>query len=197
MPSLADGVIRHAIKQVEKSGKQKSLTDGQGRGTGKVEAPGHRRCGRQLQRFAIAGRALAALTLLHRKPVLAIEAAELLVVHVRALSFQQEPNAAIAEAPAFGRDLAHPPADIGVVRHALAPHRLRIDADETASAALGGVVFDHRLGRGPLRLGRRQDCPKRSFKTAMSRCASANSRFSRAIKLSSVLSLRASGSHNN
>lgn len=36
MPSLTDGLIRHAIKQVDKSGKQKSLTDGEGRGTGRL-----------------------------------------------------------------------------------------------------------------------------------------------------------------
>ncbi|MAW86462.1 MAG: integrase [Phyllobacteriaceae bacterium] len=36
MPSLTDGAIRQAIKQVEKSGKQKSLTDGEGRGTGRL-----------------------------------------------------------------------------------------------------------------------------------------------------------------
>lgn len=36
MPSLTDGVIRHAIKRVEKSGKQRSLTDGEGRGTGRL-----------------------------------------------------------------------------------------------------------------------------------------------------------------
>ncbi|MFK0691121.1 hypothetical protein ACFX5Q_23400 [Mesorhizobium sp. IMUNJ 23033] len=36
MPSLTDGAIRHAIKRVEKSGKQVSLTDGEGRGTGRL-----------------------------------------------------------------------------------------------------------------------------------------------------------------
>jgi len=36
MPSLTDGAIRQAIRQVEKSGKQKSLADGEGRGTGRL-----------------------------------------------------------------------------------------------------------------------------------------------------------------
>ncbi|NGO51332.1 tyrosine-type recombinase/integrase [Allomesorhizobium camelthorni] len=36
MPSLTDGAIRQAIKRVEKSGKQVSLTDGEGRGTGRL-----------------------------------------------------------------------------------------------------------------------------------------------------------------
>jgi hypothetical protein len=36
MPSLTDGVIRKAIKRVEKSGKQQVLTDGEGRGTGRL-----------------------------------------------------------------------------------------------------------------------------------------------------------------
>jgi len=36
MPSLTDGAIRHAIKRVEKSRKQKILTDGEGRGTGRL-----------------------------------------------------------------------------------------------------------------------------------------------------------------
>lgn len=36
MPSLTDGAIRRAIKQVEKSGKQANLTDGEGRGTGRL-----------------------------------------------------------------------------------------------------------------------------------------------------------------
>jgi integrase len=36
MPSLTDGAIRRTIKQVEKSGKQASLADGEGRGTGRL-----------------------------------------------------------------------------------------------------------------------------------------------------------------
>ncbi|CAN7552937.1 tyrosine-type recombinase/integrase [Mesorhizobium sp. LjNodule214] len=36
MPSLTDGALRQAIKRVEKSGKQVSLTDGEGRGTGRL-----------------------------------------------------------------------------------------------------------------------------------------------------------------
>lgn len=36
MPSLSDGAIRHAIRRVEKSQKQKVLTDGEGRGTGRL-----------------------------------------------------------------------------------------------------------------------------------------------------------------
>jgi integrase len=36
MPSLTDGTIRHAIKRVEKTQKQKTLTDGEGRGTGRL-----------------------------------------------------------------------------------------------------------------------------------------------------------------
>ena len=36
MPSLTDGAIRHAMKRVEKSGKQVTLTDGEGRGTGRL-----------------------------------------------------------------------------------------------------------------------------------------------------------------
>lgn len=36
MPSLTDGAIRRAIKQVEKSGKQADLADGEGRGTGRL-----------------------------------------------------------------------------------------------------------------------------------------------------------------
>ena len=36
MPNLTDGAIRQAIRQVQKSGKQKSLTDGKGRGTGRL-----------------------------------------------------------------------------------------------------------------------------------------------------------------
>ena len=36
MPSLTDGTIRNAIKRVEKSRKQKTLTDGEGRGTGRL-----------------------------------------------------------------------------------------------------------------------------------------------------------------
>jgi integrase len=36
MPSLTDGTIRNAIKRVEKTQKQKTLTDGEGRGTGRL-----------------------------------------------------------------------------------------------------------------------------------------------------------------
>ena len=36
MPSLTDGSIKHAIKRVEKSRKQKILSDGEGRGTGRL-----------------------------------------------------------------------------------------------------------------------------------------------------------------
>jgi integrase len=36
MPSLSDGAIRHAIRHVEKSRTQKVLTDGEGRGTGRL-----------------------------------------------------------------------------------------------------------------------------------------------------------------
>ena len=36
MPSLTDGAIRQAIKRVEIAGKQESLTEGEGRGTGRL-----------------------------------------------------------------------------------------------------------------------------------------------------------------
>ena len=36
MPSLTDGAIRQALKRVERSGKQETLTDGEGRGTGRL-----------------------------------------------------------------------------------------------------------------------------------------------------------------
>jgi integrase len=36
MPSLTDGAIRHALKRVERSRKQESVTDGEGRGTGRL-----------------------------------------------------------------------------------------------------------------------------------------------------------------
>ncbi|MBZ9770984.1 tyrosine-type recombinase/integrase [Mesorhizobium sp. CO1-1-8] len=36
MPSLTNGAIRRAIQQVEKTGKQASLADGEGRGTGRL-----------------------------------------------------------------------------------------------------------------------------------------------------------------
>src|ERR1700730_15797978 len=36
MPALSDGVIRQALKRVEKSRKQETLSDGEGRGTGRL-----------------------------------------------------------------------------------------------------------------------------------------------------------------
>jgi integrase len=36
MPNLTDGAIRHALKRVQMSGRQESLTDGEGRGTGRL-----------------------------------------------------------------------------------------------------------------------------------------------------------------
>jgi hypothetical protein len=36
MPALTDGAIRQAHKRVEKSRKQETLTDGEGRGTGRL-----------------------------------------------------------------------------------------------------------------------------------------------------------------
>src|SRR5437016_14378336 len=36
MPNLTDGAIRHALKRVEKSRKQRMLVDGEGRGTGRL-----------------------------------------------------------------------------------------------------------------------------------------------------------------
>src|SRR5580704_8292942 len=36
MPSLTDGTIRHAIKRVEKTRKRTMLSDGEGRGTGRL-----------------------------------------------------------------------------------------------------------------------------------------------------------------
>ena len=36
MPSLTDGEIRRALKQVEQTGKQLSLADGEGHGTGRL-----------------------------------------------------------------------------------------------------------------------------------------------------------------
>src|SRR5437870_3178798 len=36
MPSLTDGTIRNAMKQVAKSRKQRLLADGEGRGTGRL-----------------------------------------------------------------------------------------------------------------------------------------------------------------
>jgi integrase len=36
MPNLTDGAIRHALQRVQMSGRQESLTDGEGRGTGRL-----------------------------------------------------------------------------------------------------------------------------------------------------------------
>src|ERR1700677_2925232 len=36
MANLTDGAIRHALKRVEKSRKQETLADGEGRGTGRL-----------------------------------------------------------------------------------------------------------------------------------------------------------------
>src|SRR6516164_4183984 len=36
MPSLTDATIRHVIKRVEQTRKQQTLTDGEGRGTGRL-----------------------------------------------------------------------------------------------------------------------------------------------------------------
>lgn len=36
MPTITEGVIRHALKRVEKSRRQETLTDGEGRGTGRL-----------------------------------------------------------------------------------------------------------------------------------------------------------------
>ena len=36
MGSLTDGAIRQALKRVEQTGKQENLTDGEGRGTGRL-----------------------------------------------------------------------------------------------------------------------------------------------------------------
>src|SRR5712692_9102696 len=36
MPILSDGTIRQALKRVEKSRRQETLTDGEGRGTGRL-----------------------------------------------------------------------------------------------------------------------------------------------------------------
>src|SRR4051794_16930967 len=36
MPSLTDGMIRRALQQIAKTRKQKSLVDGEGRGTGRL-----------------------------------------------------------------------------------------------------------------------------------------------------------------
>lgn len=36
MPSLTDSAIKHAIKRVERSRKQETLSDGEGRGTGRL-----------------------------------------------------------------------------------------------------------------------------------------------------------------
>src|SRR2546430_149222 len=36
MPALSDGAIRQALKRVEKSRKQETLSDGEGRGTGRL-----------------------------------------------------------------------------------------------------------------------------------------------------------------
>ena len=36
MPNLTDGEIRRALKQVEQTGKQLSLVDGEGHGTGRL-----------------------------------------------------------------------------------------------------------------------------------------------------------------
>lgn len=36
MPNITESAIRHALRRVEKSGKQETLTDGEGRGTGRL-----------------------------------------------------------------------------------------------------------------------------------------------------------------
>ena len=36
MPSLTNGQIQKALKRIERSGKQETLVDGEGRGTGRL-----------------------------------------------------------------------------------------------------------------------------------------------------------------
>ena len=39
MPNITEGAIRQALKRAEKTQKQESLTDGEGRGTGRLALP--------------------------------------------------------------------------------------------------------------------------------------------------------------
>ena len=136
---------------------------------------------------------LAPAPAFHRQAFFLVQASQLLVVHGDSLTCEHEPDAAIAEAPALSRDLAHAPSDLRIVRRALCPHRLRIDADQAAGATLRDVVAGHRpQRRAPPLLGRRQRFPSRSFSTELSTMASASSRFRRAFSVSRLFSLRAS-----
>ena len=158
-----------------------------------VEAPTLRWAVWHRHRFTRASRALAASPAFYRQSFLFVETPQFLVVHHDALPFEHNANAPIAEPTARCCDLAHAFADLRIVRFRLTPDGFRIDADQSAGAALGDVVFvDHLERRVPLQLGRRQFFPSRSFRIELSSMLSASSFFSRAFSVSSVFSLRAS-----
>ena len=135
---------------------------------------------------------LAAAAALHRKPLLLVQTAEFLLVHPHPLALEHGPDAAIAEAPALARDLAHAGPDLRIVGVRLAPHRLGVDANQPAGAALRQPMPGHRHeSRFPPAPERPQTLPNRSFRATLSSIASASSLFSRAFSVSGLFSLRA------
>lgn len=107
----------------------------------KVEALTLRRTAWRRHRFTRASRALAASPAFYRQSFLLVETPQFLVVHHDTLPFEHNANAPIAEPTARCCDLAHAFADIRIVRFRLTPDSFRIDADQSAGAALGDVVL--------------------------------------------------------
>jgi hypothetical protein len=73
------------------------------------------------------------------------------VVHHHALAFQQDAEAPRTEPTPLLGQLAHLLADVRVVGRPFPPHRLRIDTDEDAGAALLRGWADSALQRGNFR----------------------------------------------
>src|SRR6185437_10491152 len=146
------------------------------------------------QRNPCSQRSFASTTPADLQAFVAIEASQLLVVHVCPLAADQDQQTPVAEPAADGGKLAQPGAQDRIVGpHAAIPHRGPIRCDHLARPALAHLIGLAEMGHSlPPHNGRHHFFELRSFSIATSSIVSASSFFSLRFSSSSAFSLRAS-----
>ena len=141
-----------------------------------------------------AQRPLASAAPAHLQPFLAVEPAQLLVVHDDAFAREQDVQPAIAEPPANGRQFAQPRPHRRIVRPTAAvAHRCAVGSERRTRPPLAHLIRDPKVSDGlSPGGGRHHFFAAISFSMALSSIASASSFFSLAFSSSSAFSRLAS-----
>ena len=119
----------------------------------KVHRPAVVRPQRHGHRRPAAASALAAPSATHRQPLLPVQPVELLVVHDVPLAFEHDADAPVAEPAAYGGDLAHLLADLGMVWRTFSPRPVAgMASSDFSQQVLQDRIVQHAFGQEPLEL---------------------------------------------